>query len=117
MLVYTARRDALLRLLGFGVLALTLVGALLASFVVTPEDIEAGRVVLSPPCALRSWAGIDCPACGLTRAFAALSHGRVGDALRYNLAAPLFYVAFWVTSVFALRGSRAALGDLALVKR
>ena len=45
---------------------------------------------------------LPCPSCGLTRAFIALSHGHVHDALALNLASPLVYVATWLGLGLAL---------------
>ena len=105
------RKDALWRIVAFSVALLPLALALAVSFAVTPEDIEARRIVLSPPCAFRVVFGVDCPTCGLTRAFAALGHARFGDAVRYNAAAPLFYVAFAAGAVLAALGIARALAD------
>jgi len=44
-----------------------------------------------PPCALLAWAGLPCPACGLTTSFAHIAHLQWSDALRSNAAGvPLF---------------------------
>ncbi|HEU4404103.1 MAG TPA: DUF2752 domain-containing protein [Polyangiaceae bacterium] len=84
-------------------LSLALFGASLGvSFAVTPEDIEARRVVLSPTCHIKAMLGRECPTCGMTRAFSALSHGRVDDALRYNRGAPALYAAWWAAAAAAL---------------
>lgn len=74
--------------------------ALLISFVVTPEDLESGRVVLSPACSFQRWSGLECPTCGLTRAFAALSHGQVARAFDYNRGSVLVYLVFWIATLF-----------------
>lgn len=80
------------------------------SFLVTPEDIESGRIVLSPPCAFRRVFGRPCPTCGLTRGFAALSHGRLALATQYNPLTVPVYGAFWLGSIAALvLGARSAL--------
>lgn len=50
------------------------------------------------------YVGIMDPLCGATRSFYLTLHGRLGDAVRYNPAGPLFVVA----AVVAL--SRAVLG-------
>lgn len=57
---------------------------------VSPEDIDSGRVRLSPPCELRAQ-GKPCWSCGLTRGFAAMARGRVADARRYNRRAPMLF--------------------------
>jgi hypothetical protein len=80
---------------------LVLALVLAVSFVVTPEDIESGRVVLSPTCHFKAIFGRECLTCGLTRAFAALSHGRLDDAWRYNRGAPVLYALLWLGAVAA----------------
>jgi hypothetical protein len=89
------------RLVASATLLPVLLLALVVSFFVTPEDIEAGRVVLSPTCHFKATFGRECPTCGLTRAFCALSHGRLGDAQRYNRAAPALYALWWAGSATA----------------
>ncbi len=79
----------------FGAVAALALGILLVSFGVTAEEIELGRVVLSPPCVLKSYFGIECFSCGLTRAFCCLSHGEFQRALAYHRLAPLVYVLVW----------------------
>ena len=43
-----------------------------------------------------------CPLCGMTRAFCALSAGRLDEALRWNRGAPALYSLFWLWAAFAL---------------
>ena len=76
-------------------------GPLAVSMVVTPEAIDRGDVHLSPPCPTRARTGVGCPTCGLTRGFAAMSRFRVGDALRYNAAAPWLYLGAWALALSA----------------
>ena len=106
------RRALILELVAFLSLALPLSAMLAISFMVTTGDIESGRIVLSPPCAFHQLFGLDCPMCGMTRAFAALSHGRLLVAWGYNRAAPMMYLAFWATTAWASGGAARALGDL-----
>lgn len=47
---------------------------------------------LPESCTSRIWFGIDCPACGLTRAFISISHGRLVDAWQFNAASFLVYL-------------------------
>jgi hypothetical protein len=58
---------------------------------VSPEDLDSGRVQLTPPCPLRAQ-GKPCWSCGLTRGFAAMARGRVHDARDYNRRAPALFV-------------------------
>lgn len=90
------RQQALVLCLGLAVLALVALGGLVVSFLVTPEDIETGRVVLSPPCAARLLFGVDCPVCGLSRAFCAISHGELTRAMHYHALAPILYPLTWL---------------------
>ncbi len=84
-------------------LLVPLVGVLGLSFVVTPEDIETGRIVLSPECLMKRWLGHDCPTCGLTRAFTALSHARLGDAIGFHVASPVVYAGWWLLTIWVAR--------------
>lgn len=43
-----------------------------------------------------------CPLCGMTRAFCALSSGRLREALSWNRAAPALYAFFWLWLAAAL---------------
>ena len=61
---------------------------------VSPEDIESGRVALSGPCPYKATHGAPCTSCGLTRGFAAMSRGRLGDAIGFNALTPWLYSAF-----------------------
>lgn len=106
------RRAALLQLVAYLSLALPLSVMLAISFMVTTGDIESGRVVLSPPCAFHQLFGLECPMCGMTRAFSALSHGRLLLAWGYNRGAPMMYLAFWATTAWASGRAAGALADL-----
>lgn len=91
-------------------LLLAVLGLPLAvSFAVAPEDVESGRVVLSPGCHFKAVFGRECPTCGMSRAFCALSHGRAGDARRYNRAAPALYALWWAAAAGALATLSRAL--------
>jgi hypothetical protein len=107
-----ARTDALGRLIAFGLAAAMAWGALAVSFLVTPEEIDSGRVVLSPPCTFKQMLGAECPSCGLSRSFAALSHGKWSDSLGYNRAGPVIYAAFWLGGAAALWAAARAAADL-----
>lgn len=106
-----ARRDASGRALAFALLSLLLLGALALSFAFTPEDIESGRVWLSPTCTFKRLTGWECLGCGLTRGFCALSHGRLGEALDYNRLTPIFYLGFWMGGLSSLWALRTAVLD------
>ncbi len=82
-----------------GFLFLTSAAPLAISMAVSPEQIERGEVVLTPPCPIRERTGAPCPTCGLTRGFTAMSRLRLGDARAYNPAAPWLYLACGVIAI------------------
>jgi hypothetical protein len=108
------RADAKLRLIGYMALAVPLVSALATSFAFAPADIESGRVLLFPTCLYRAWFGVPCPTCGLTRAFAALSHGEIALGLRYHWLSPALYLLFWLG---AIRGAGGMMRAVSLLTR
>ena len=46
---------------------------------------------IPPICVVRRFFGIECPGCGLTRAFVCLAHGDLAHAWRYNVGAILLF--------------------------
>jgi Protein of unknown function (DUF2752) len=51
-----------------------------------------------PLCAVRSFLGVDCPGCGLSRSFAALTHGHLRASIDYH---PLgIVIAAWLIVLF-----------------
>jgi hypothetical protein len=59
-----------------------------------------------PRCPIYALTGWQCPGCGMTRALAALLHGRMVDALHWNPLAPFLVAAL---AVWALAAYRRAL--------
>lgn len=60
---------------------------------------------LPPTCASHALFGVDCPGCGLMRAFVLLAHGRVTEALAYHRLAVAVYAFFageFVSRVYAI---------------
>ena len=61
--------------------------------------VEGGDLVFLPgssmpmpeSCTARIFFCINCPACGLTRAFISISHGQLGDAWQFNPASFIVY--------------------------
>lgn len=51
------------------------------------------EISLPPLCLSRAWWGVECPGCGLTRSFAALSAGDFSESLRLHRVGWLLYVA------------------------
>ncbi len=53
---------------------------------------------LYPGCLFRRLTGLPCLLCGMTRSFAATSHGRLGEAFRHHLLGPpLFFLIILCT--------------------
>lgn len=72
-----------------GSAALAVLGA---SFAYAPF-VHSGPVV----CPLHGLIGLPCPSCGLTRAFCALSHWEIGQALHFHALSPLLFSALLAT--------------------
>lgn len=68
--------------------------------------------VFYPKCFLHEWTGLHCPGCGTTRALAALTHGRLADAVRSNplliLGGPIIVAAVLLQRRRERRGASAA---------
>lgn len=70
----------------------------------------AGR--LPALCMWKQTAGINCPGCGLTRAFIAIAHGQWTSAWRFNGAAPfifalvIYQVPFRAVQIWRLRNGK-----------
>lgn len=83
------------------------IGVVLSLSFLLPSSGIPGRV-----CAYKALTGVECPACGLTRSFIAVSHGRWGIAIRSNPAGPLVYLFSWlllINRVGAAGGRRVLL--------
>jgi len=65
-------------------------------------------------CMFHRITGLQCPGCGMTRAFHALMHGHISEALEYNLLSiPLFFAAavlLVLDIAYLARGIRVHLG-------
>ena len=67
-----------------------------------------GVSAMYPACPFYALTGLLCPGCGATRALAALLHGNILEALRFN---PLFVAAFALTALWSAAAyTRAMLG-------
>jgi putative Mn2+ efflux pump MntP len=54
--------------------------------------ITSLEILPLPECTFRSLTGYDCPSCGLTRSFYAITHGLIRDSLKYHFAGTLAYI-------------------------
>jgi hypothetical protein len=54
-----------------------------------------------PLCAIKALTGVDCPGCGMTRAFLLIGHGRIAEAAGFH---PLGVPAFLIVAGMALAG-------------
>lgn len=95
-----------MRLRAVGAAALATVFAL--SFVIPPAGI--GRSF----CAFRNAFGIPCPGCGLTRSFAAVSHGLFGTAVGMHPMGPVMYL---VSGLYAVKWTAEVLVRRPLLTR
>lgn len=79
-------------------------GALATSFILPHGQIDGLRL-----CPFFHVTGIECPFCGMTRGFVALSHLDPVAAFEFNLGTPLVYSAFVVImfrSLWSLKNNR-----------
>lgn len=93
-----SRSDLWIAALAWLSLLAVMAAIVVGSFVITPEALVDGRVAIVPVCPMRSMFGRECLTCGMTRGFAAIGHGRLGDAIRYNRASPLSYAFIWASA-------------------
>jgi hypothetical protein len=99
----------------FGAWLLLLVsmgGIVLASFVLTPETLADGPFGFTLSCPTKALFGHACPTCGMSRAMAALAHGRWSDAVHYNLGAPVAYTFIWFGALFGAVQSAKTLRSI-----
>ena len=60
------------------------------AIIVSPDEIEAGEVLLSGQCKVLQKTGKPCRSCGMTRGVCAFFHGEFARAHQYNPAAVYF---------------------------
>ena len=61
-----------------------------------------------PLCAVKALTGIDCPGCGMTRAFLLIGHGRTAEAADFHpLGVPAFLIVAGMAVAGILRAARA----------
>ncbi|DAC24692.1 MAG TPA: DUF2752 domain-containing protein [Candidatus Poseidoniales archaeon] len=73
-----------------GAIELAVTGGALATSIILPHgEVDGLRL-----CPWYHLTGIECPFCGMTRGFVAISHLDLEAALSFNLGSPLIYGAF-----------------------
>jgi hypothetical protein len=69
-------------------------------------------------CLFRRFTGWDCPGCGLTRSFCALSAGDIVGAFDFHLAGPFLYLAMLITILLGpTRYGSTRLASIQIPKR
>ena len=92
------KRRHVLAFLGSWPGQLTAVGALTASALLSPSTVNEGPVL----CPVRRTTELECPGCGLTRAFVSLTHGDLDAALGFHPFSPLVYAVLIGVLLWAL---------------
>lgn len=92
--INSTRKDYFLRSLVFITLILL---PFFLTFGDLPKDFN-----WSTGCYFKHFAGVPCPACGLTRGFIAIAHGRYSEAFGLNPMGPVLYLAFFLGSVHSI---------------
>lgn len=64
-------------------------------------------------CIFHALTGLECPGCGMTRAFHAIMHGHLQEAVEFNLLSPiLFYgmlIVFMLDLIYLASGTRVTV--------
>lgn len=72
------------------------------SYFYAPADIPAYSI-----CMFKNMSGLDCPGCGLTRAFCSIAKGNFSKAFHFNATSPVAFALFglwWLRSALHLAG-------------
>lgn len=100
------------RTLDMGFAALAAAQLVAAAVLVSPSGEVAlpGGGAVGGTCPSRALFDAECPLCGMTRSFAALGDGRVGDAFAFHPAGPLLAAAMvmFVAAAVVVAARRAA---------
>ena len=85
----------------------------LAALLLVLRAFPPGAYGFYPECPVHALTGLLCPGCGATRAFAAMAHGEVAEALRWNpLAVGLLPVLGWCAGFGTSRLPAWSLGTV-----
>ena len=84
----------------------------------TSVYLPGASIPMPETCSSRMVFGIDCPGCGMTRAFISISHGHLVDAWRFNPASYLVYpmiigqVPWQLLQLFRIRRGRRPIESI-----
>lgn len=79
-----------------------------AAVIAAAAALPVGWSAPLPLCLVKGVTGLDCPGCGMTRAFLLIGHGRLGDAFAMH---PASLAAFVIVAGMAVAGiARAVRG-------
>ena len=73
------------------------------------------NIQLPSVCQFRNVTGLDCPGCGLTRAFVSIAHGRFAEAFTYNGASLLVFafvllqIPYRIAQIWRIRNGQEEL--------
>ena len=73
------------------------------------------NIQLPSVCQFKNVTGLDCPGCGLTRAFVSIAHGRIAEAWQYNGASLLVFafvlmqIPYRAIQIWRIRSGREEL--------
>jgi hypothetical protein len=93
------------------------IAVLVIAFRLEPDPRGAGthEQLGLPPCAFLADHGVPCISCGMTTAFAAMAHGRIGLALRANPFGALLFLATLAMPVYCFLSFRRGLDPFRIV--
>jgi len=69
-------------------------------------EVRVGGMGLPGMCVSRGVFGVECPGCGLTRAFIHTAHGNFREALRCHRVSVLLYAFFLMQAIYHIYGLR-----------
>ena len=61
-------------------------------FILDPDRLVNGQYTFMPPCLTVQFFGVECPGCGMGRAFCLIAHGRFSEALSFNKASCVIFM-------------------------
>lgn len=95
-----------------GINAASITAAVTSGALVVSAVLPHGRVDGMKLCPIFHATGHECPFCGMSRGFVAITHFDISSALDFNPGSPLIYVSFvylLTTSIQALRNGETQL--------